>query len=83
MSDDSNESAVVPKSKPARKSKGKAADTAKGKRSLNLSLPYEDYERLAIHALREDTTISELVCKLAREHLRDYHISRTGSRSES
>lgn len=83
MSDDAIESPPAPKSKPARKGKVKAADAAKGKRSLNLSLPYEDYERLAVHALREDTTISELVCKLAREHLRDYHISRTGQRSDS
>jgi hypothetical protein len=68
------------KVKPSRKGKGKPADRPIGKRSLNLSLPLEDYERLAVHALRLDTTISELVCKLAREHLREFHITRTPSR---
>jgi hypothetical protein len=63
--------------KPARKGKGKPPVVAKGKRSLNLSLPVEDYERLAIHALRQDCTLSDLVSQLAREHLRDYHLTRT------
>ena len=83
MSEDTNASAPAPKSKPVKRGKTKGTDVAKGKRSLNLSLPFDDYERLAIHALREDITISELVSRLAREHLRDYHISRTGQRSES
>jgi hypothetical protein len=68
------------KPKPAKARKGKPADRPIGKRSLNLSLPLDDYERLAVHALRLDTTISELVCKLAREHLREFHITRTPSR---
>ncbi len=68
------------KVKPTRKGKTKPADRPIGKRSLNLSLPLEDYERLAVHALRLDTTISDLVCKLAREHLREFHITRTPTR---
>jgi hypothetical protein len=71
------------KPKPAKTRKGKPADRPIGKRSLNLSLPLDDYERLAVHALRLDTTISELVCKLAREHLREFHITRTPSREAS
>jgi len=68
------------KPKPTKARKGKPADRPIGKRSLNLSLPLDDYERLAVHALRLDTTISELVCKLAREHLREFHITRTPTR---
>jgi hypothetical protein len=62
------------------KAKAKPASEAKGKRSLNLSMPYADYERLALHALAADTTISELVCRLAREHLREVHLTRTPAR---
>jgi hypothetical protein len=65
------------KSKPTRARKPKAADKATGKRSLNLSLPVDDYKRLATHALMQDINISDLVCKLAREHLREFTIHRT------
>jgi hypothetical protein len=74
------DSASDGKVKSPRKGKTKTADRPIGKRSLNLSLPLEDYERLAVHALRLDTTISELVCKLARENLREFHITRTPTR---
>jgi hypothetical protein len=70
------------KGKSSRKGRGKPSDRPIGKRSLNLSLPMEDYERLAVHALRMDTTISELVCKLAREHLREFHITRNASKAD-
>lgn len=70
------------KPKPARKGKAKPVDRPTGKRSLNLSLPIEDFERLAIHALRADITISELVSQLARAHLREFHITRTATKSE-
>lgn len=71
----------APKSKPRGKGKGKSPEPPKGKRSLNLSLPQEDYERLAIHALRADMTISDLVAQLARTHLREYHLTRTPTRA--
>jgi hypothetical protein len=74
---------IEAKVKPPRKGKVRPADRPIGKRSLNLSLPLEDYERLAVHALRLDTTISELVCKLARDHLREFHITRTPTREAS
>jgi hypothetical protein len=73
--------ATPPKGKGTRKAKPKPTPVGNGKRSLNLSLPVEDYERLAIHAMRMDTTISDLVSRLAREHCREYHISRTGTRA--
>ena len=61
------------------KAKGKATVAPGGKRGINLSMPQEDYERFYIHALRlTGGNISELVCKLGREHLRDFHITRTG-----
>ncbi len=46
------------------------------KRSLNLRIDADCYERLAIHALKKKTTISALVELLAREHLREYFITR-------
>ncbi len=64
--------------KTAKKGKVKTADQPKGKRSLNLSMPIQDYERFALHALRlTGGNISELVCRLGREHLREFHITRT------
>ena len=70
------------KAKGRSRAKAKPANEARGKRSLNLSLPYADYERLALHALAADTTISELVCRLAREHLREVHLTRTATRGQ-
>lgn len=71
----------VAKGKPSKKAKPKAPTEGKGKRSLNLSLPYEDYERFMLHAMKmTNGNISELVCQLGRQHLRDYHISRTPNR---
>lgn len=71
------------KPKGTRKPKGKPATEHKGKRSLNLSIPHDDHERLAVHALRMGLTISDLVCQLARQHLREFHISRTANRTEA
>ncbi len=68
------------KGKPTRTAKGKPAESPRGKRSLNLSLPYEDYQRLALHALDQDTTMSEIVSSLARTHLRSVHLTRTSTR---
>lgn len=64
------------KSKGRKHGRAKPAGDGRGKRSLNLSLPYEDYERLAIHALDEDRTVSEVVSELARAHLRRVHLTR-------
>lgn len=69
-----------PTSKPTRAARPKASQEPRGKRSLNLSIPVEDYERFVIHAMRANTTISELFCKLGREHLREYHLTRTATR---
>jgi hypothetical protein len=69
------------KGKSSRKVKGKSAVEPKGKRSLNLSLPHDDYQRLAVHALDEGKTISDLVCELARTHLRRVHLARTPTRT--
>jgi hypothetical protein len=74
-------STITAKGKPARKAKSKPPIEPKGKRSLNLSIPQEDYQRLAVHALDEGKTISDLVCELARTHLRRVHITRTATRT--
>jgi len=71
------------KSRGRKASKPKSSERANGKRSLNLSLPTEDYERLAVHGLRRNLTISEIVSQLAREHLREYHITTTPKRGET
>ncbi len=86
MDDQANMNAIEDTAKPAsdgrvkgrNKGKSKPASDGKGKRSLNVSMPHEDYERFYIHALRlTNGNISELICRLGRDHLRDYHISRT------
>jgi len=83
-----NEPTVTPtseaKAKSPRKARGKSpsVDKGNGKRSINLSMPIEDYERFLIHAMKmTGGNISELVCRLGREHLREYHLSRTPGRS--
>jgi hypothetical protein len=69
---------IDPKPKSTRKAKPKSANEVRGKRSINLSLPIDDYERFVLHAMKmTNGNISELVCHLGRTHLRDYHISRT------
>lgn len=72
--------AAEPKAKGTKARRAKAPKPQTGKRSLNLSLDNETYERLAVHALRGNSTISELVTKLAQDHLREYHITRTPGR---
>ncbi len=53
------------------------------KRSLNLRIDEESYERLAVHALRRKTTISALVEGFARENLREFSIHRNaGAKGE-
>jgi hypothetical protein len=75
---------VDPKHKPTRKAKPKPSNEVRGKRSINLSLPIEDYERFVLHAMKKTNgNISELVCQLGREHLREFHITRTPSREAS
>jgi hypothetical protein len=70
-----------PKSTRTRKGKPKSTDKPNGKRSLNLSLPIEVYERLALHALADGKTISEIVSDLANTHLRRVHLTRTTTRT--
>ncbi len=70
------------KGKAPRKVKAKPAIEGKSKRSLNLSLDYETYQRLALHALDLDTTISAIVTQLANTHLRRVHLTRTPTRED-
>lgn len=78
-SEDTSKPTSVVKTRSTRARKVKAVDEANGKRSLNLSLSHEDYERLALHALDAKTTISDLVSVLARTHLRRVHLTRVRS----
>lgn len=59
--------------KPSARAPGDA-----GKRSLNLRIDTDTYERLHVHALRRRLTISELVMDISKTHLREYFISRHG-----
>lgn len=79
--DDQGIQTLEAKPKAPRKGKPKATDKPNGKRSLNLSLPVEVYERLALHALADSKTISELVTELANTHLRRVHLTRTTTRT--
>jgi len=72
--------ATTPVGKPTRTRKAKSASPPTGKRSLNLSLTVETYERLVIHAMRSTGgNISTLVERLAADHLREYHLTRTAT----
>lgn len=66
--------------RPRRRVEGKAPEGAK--RSLNLRIDEDSYEKLSIHAVHRRTTISELVMDLARTHLREVYLQRYGSRGE-
>ena len=58
------------------------ADTS-GKRSLNIRVDDDTYERLAIHALRRKTTISALVMEYARTQLREFSIHRNATKGDA
>jgi hypothetical protein len=71
------------KSKGTRKPKRASPVVRKDdKRSLNLRIDEDAYERLAVHALRRKSTISALVEVFAREHLREFSIHRNAKAGE-
>jgi hypothetical protein len=66
-----------------RRATAKAPTDAADKRSLNLRVDTETYERLTIHAMKRRTTISDLVMEFAKDHLREFSMPhRIGVRSE-
>jgi hypothetical protein len=72
--------ANTPTGKPTRTRKPKSTTTPTGKRSLNLSISVDTYERLSIHAMRLTSgNISTLVERLANDHLREFHLTRTAT----
>jgi hypothetical protein len=74
--------ASPPRGTKSKKSKPKSTSDPKGKRSLNLSIGVDTYERLLLHAMRmTNGNISELVERLASEHLREFHLTRTATRT--
>lgn len=78
--DPTNINAPEDKGKPARTRRKPSARTQTpadgGKRSLNLRIDEDTYERLHVHALRRRITVSDLVMDLAKSGCRDYYISR-------
>jgi macrodomain Ter protein organizer (MatP/YcbG family) len=89
MSDDATDSrgedVATDQSRPSRTRRPrttKAVTSEGGKRSLNLRIDDDVYERLTVHAMKSRTTISELVSVLTRDHCRDYSIHRVGARGE-
>ncbi len=77
--DATHQDAADPKSTPARPRKRTpkppAADAPK--RSLNLRIDAESHQRLTIHAVMKNTTVSELVMGYART-LKEFRVSRYG-----
>jgi hypothetical protein len=69
--------AADPKSTPARPRKRtpKPAAADAGKRSLNLRIDQDSYQRLNVHALMRGTTVSELVMGYART-LKEFSVHR-------
>lgn len=89
MSDDATdprgEDVTTAQSRPSRTRRPRATKAAASegvKRSLNLRIDDDVYERLTVHAMKGRTTISDLVSTLAREHCRDYAIHRVGARGD-
>lgn len=68
--------------KARKKTGAKTPTESTGKRSLNLRVDDETYERLTIHAMKRRTTISDLVMELAKNSLREFSVHRVGVRSE-
>jgi hypothetical protein len=69
--------------KGTRPGRTKALKPTPAKRALKLSLEIEVVERLAIHALRRDQTVSEVVADLAVKHLNEWVLhAKPGTRSD-
>jgi hypothetical protein len=68
-------------SKARKKPGAKTPTEGTGKRSLNLRVDDETYERLTIHAMKRRATISDLVMEFARVHLREFSVHRNGQRN--
>jgi hypothetical protein len=77
--DENAETATPKPGKVRRRANAKASVAENGKRSLNIRVDEDTYERLAIHALRRKTTISELVMEFAKTQLREFTIHRNGN----
>jgi hypothetical protein len=72
---------IEPKSKtPKTRMRANTKPDSSGKRSLNIRIDDDTYERLAVHALRRKTTISALVMEYARTHLREFSIHRNSTK---
>jgi hypothetical protein len=80
--DENAETATVKPPKVRRRANTKASGAENGKRSLNIRVDDDTYERLAIHALRRKTTISELVMEFAKTQLREFTIHRNAVKGE-
>jgi tRNA U55 pseudouridine synthase TruB len=76
---DVNTTEVKSKAAKVRRRATTKADTS-GKRSLNIRIDDDTYERLAVHAMRKKTTISALVMEFARTHLREFSIHRNATK---
>jgi hypothetical protein len=62
--------------KARRRVAAKAPTPEVAKRSLNLRIDQDSYQRLNVHALMRSTTVSALVEEFARDHLREYVVHR-------
>jgi hypothetical protein len=76
---DVNATEVKSKAAKVRRRATTKADTS-GKRSLNIRIDDDTYERLAVTAIRKKTTISALVMEFAKTHLREFSIHRNATK---
>ena len=72
-----------PKGRRAQRGKRASAKPETAKRSLNLRIDDDVYERLTVHAMKRRMTISDLVGEMTRSHCRDFAIHKVGQRGGS
>jgi hypothetical protein len=64
------------KSPKVRRKPSAKTPTPEARRSLNLRIDEDSYQRLNVHALMRGTTVSELVIGFAQTHLREFVVHR-------
>ncbi len=65
-----------------RKPGAKPPTSEAGKRSLNLRIDEDSYQRLNVHALMRKKTVSELVMEYAQGHLKEFVVHRRPGSTE-
>ncbi len=72
-----------PKGRRAQRGRRASTRPETTKRSLNLRIDDDVYERLTVHAMKRRMTISDLVGEMTRSHCRDFAIHNVPRRGGS